>query len=287
MTATVHASTTPPKLKRMPIAGWVLLGLPVLIVALKCFGPQAQWLRDTLTLETLTPHLQHTAQHILFLPLAAVAVVFFRLTLGLRVLGPFRAILLAWAFHYTGVLVGTLLLLVTVVALVLLRKPIVKLKLGYFGRITVMLSAVAVLMTLFLLTSTWTGATWLQQIAHLPVVVLCLISEAFVEVLRKEGYASAVWRMFTTIVLGMFIAMIAAWPLPGFIMIAHPELLLFQIGLIVVIARLCKWKLLDKWNPGLDDDEEPAAKKTLVGKSKPVVVEHPATTPGRPPSAVA
>ena len=203
----------------------------------------------------------------MYLPLAAIFVVFFRLTLGLRVLGPFRAILLAWAFRYTGVLVGSLLLIVTVAALVLLRKPIVKLKLPYFARISIMLSSVAVLMVMFLLISTWTDAEWLLGIAHLPVIVLCLISEAFVEVLRKEGYASAVWRMCTTVVLGMAITLIAAWQLPGQILIAYPEMLLFEIGLIVVIGRLMKWKLLEKWNPGLDDDEEPSAKKTLIGKS--------------------
>ena len=271
MSASITAPATqlaaPATKKGMPLAGWVLLGLPLVLIAAKHFGPQAEWLRQTLTLETLTPNLQHSAQHILFLPLAAVAVVFFRLTLGLRVLGPFRAILLAWAFHYIGVWVGTLLLIVTVAALVLLRKPVMKLKLPYFARIMVMLSAVAVLMVLFLLTSTWTDAEWLLGIAHLPVVVLCLISEAFVEVLRKEGYASAIWRMGTTIVLGMGITILAAWPLPAQLMIAHPELLLTQIGLIVVIGRCCKWKLLERWNPGKDDDEEPSAKKTLIGKS--------------------
>jgi hypothetical protein len=130
-----------------------------------------------------------------------------------------------------------------------------------------MLSAVAVLMVAFLLTSTWTNAEWLLGIAHLPVIVLCLISEAFVEVLRKEGYASAVWRMFTTTALGMLITILAMWPLPSQLVIANPELLLFEIGLIIVIARFFKWKLLEKLNPGMEGDEEASGEKTLVGKS--------------------
>ena len=252
----------------MPIAGWALLLLPVALIALKQFGPQAEWLSDTLSLETLTPKLQKSAAHILFLPLAAIFVVLFRLTLGIRVLGPFRAILLAWAFQYTGVWIGAILLVVTVAAMVTLRKPVSNLKLPYFARISVMLSAVAVLITLFLLMSTWTGAEWLQGMAHLPVIVLCLISEAFVEVLRKEGYASAVWRMFTTTVLGMAITLVAMWQMPRHVMLANPELVLTQIGLIVVIARCMKWKLLEKWNPGTtgdaDDDDKSLTRKSTT-----------------------
>ena len=127
----------------MPLAGWMLLLLPLALIALKQFGPQAEWLSETLTLQTLPEKLQRSAAHILFLPLAAIFVVLCRLTFGIRVLGPFRAILLAWAFQYTGAWIGALLLVVTVAAMVTLRKPVSNLKLPYFARISVMLSAVA------------------------------------------------------------------------------------------------------------------------------------------------
>lgn len=284
-TATASPATPDAARKGMPVAGWVLLFLPVALLILKHFGPQAEWLNHALSLESLTPVMQKKAAHILFMPLAAVFVVFFRLSLGIRVLGPFRAILLAWAFTSTGVWIGAILVVITVAAMVTIRKPVSKLKLPYFARISVMLSAVAVLITLFLLMGSWTGAEWLQSIARLPVIVLCLISEAFVEVLRKEGYASAVWRMFTTTVLGMLITLLAMSHDARNFLVANPELVLFQIGVIIVIARFAKWKLFDKWNPGSagDTDEEDAADKLLTRKPRPASAAVPTASVSTPP----
>ncbi len=245
-----------------------LLAAPLLVVAAKHAPlPAGEWLHEGLSLEALPTKMQRNAIHILFLPLAAVAVVFFRLTLGIRVLGPFRSILLAWSFRWTGIWMGTLFLLLTVAVLVIMRRPVRKLKLPYFARITLMLSGVAVVMIGFLLASTWLGADWMHGIAHLPIVVLCLISEAFADVLRKEGPLSAVWRMFTTVLLGMIISLLAAWPALGQTMLHHPELLFVQIGLIIVIGRFAKWKLLAGLNPGsaVDDDEESTTEE-IIGR---------------------
>jgi hypothetical protein len=91
----------------------LLFIVPLLIVigkwpALPTSGLLTQWF----SLDALPAAVHHGARHILFVPLGAVLVVFCRLTLGIRVLGPFRSILLAVAFQVTGILVGLIFLAV-------------------------------------------------------------------------------------------------------------------------------------------------------------------------------
>src|SRR5262245_66369810 len=89
---------------------WLLLflfGLPLLLILLKtpCL-PTSDFLLRHDSLTSLPKSLQHPASHILFVPLGCMLVVFFRLTLGLRVLGPFRSVLLAGAFQVAGIPLG-------------------------------------------------------------------------------------------------------------------------------------------------------------------------------------
>ncbi|MCA9270528.1 MAG: hypothetical protein KDA41_18730, partial [Planctomycetales bacterium] len=106
-----------------------------------------------------------------------------------------------------------------------------------------------------LLLGSWTDSAWLHPVTHLPVVVLCLISEAFATKLSSEGRRAAVWKMSTTVVLAMAISVLAGWSELRLALIHYPELLLAQVGFIVVISRFLALRLFDSWNYGVDDDE--------------------------------
>jgi hypothetical protein len=71
--------------------------------------PTSAYLAKHLTLSTVPLSLQHTLTHILLVPLGALLVVLARLTLGIHILGPFRSILLTFAFVATGLVLGTTL----------------------------------------------------------------------------------------------------------------------------------------------------------------------------------
>ena len=121
-----------------------LMTISLAVVAVKQLPiDPAQWLARQLSLSDLPRKLQSPMREVCFIPLGAVAVVFTRLSLGLRILGPFRSILLGIAFHLTGLPLGLSFLVMTTIIIMLARRELRQLGLNYFGRITIMLSVVA------------------------------------------------------------------------------------------------------------------------------------------------
>jgi len=211
--------------------------------------PTAGFLGHWCSLAALPNEVQHGARHILFVPLGAVVVVFCRLTLGIRVLGPFRAILLAVAFQVTGVGWG-LLFLGLIMAIVLAFRPLLRFfRMPYFGRVSSILSIVAAVMVLGLLASAWADMDSLHLVASLPIVVLCLMGEGLAKTLAREGPRSALWRGTMTALVAVVIALLSQ--VPGFreLLLRYPELLVLQIGCIVVVSKLLNLRLLEWMNP--------------------------------------
>jgi hypothetical protein len=269
--------TKDPKELIWPLA--LLLGLPLLIIAAKSLDlPISRFLAEHISLLEVSQRLQHKLTHILFIPLGAMLVVLVRLTLGLRVLGPFRSILLAVAFQITGVVMGLTFLAVTIAIIYAIRPTIKALKLPYFGRITVMLSAVAVLMTVAVMAGGWTDWHSLQSVAYFPIVVLCLVADAFARTARQEGMRSALWRCSMTALVGVVLAALAEIPQVSDVLIHYPELLIAQIGLIIIISQFMAWRLLERFNPKVGRDEEDEFEDEeveKVGKRKRAVAGQP------------
>src|SRR5512142_254548 len=105
--------------ERWTAAHWrfvALMLLPAALIAVARYHalPTSSFLAQHASLTDAPRGLQHTLNDILFVPIGALIVVVFRLTLGIRVLGPFRSILLAFAFLTTGITVGLIFLAATV-----------------------------------------------------------------------------------------------------------------------------------------------------------------------------
>jgi hypothetical protein len=240
--------------KRWSSEHWRFLGLVLIPAALIALGrvhglPTADFLERHLALTGTPRGLQHTIQDVLLVPLGALVVVFFRLTLGIRLLGPFRSILLAFAFLVTGISLGLLFLAITILILVLARPAVKALQLPYFGRVSVMISAVAAVMVLAILVGGWIRSASLLNVAHFPIVVLVLVGEKVAVTMKREGMRSGLWRAATTAAVGIVLTAIASIPGLGRLLLGHPELLLVEIALIVVVSTLCPWRLLERLNP--------------------------------------
>jgi hypothetical protein len=216
--------------------------------------PTAEFLSENVSLTSVPEALQHRLVHVLFVPLGAMLVVFTRLTLGLRVLGPFRSILLALAFQVTGIWLGLAFLAATIAIVVSIRPLVRSLALPYFGRITVMLSIVAVLMVGGVMVGGRLDFQALETIVYFPVVVLCLVADSVARTMKREGIASAVWRAALTTVVAVILAWIVQAPWVTESMIRYPELLVVQIGVIVFISRLMAWRLFQRVNPVAGDE---------------------------------
>jgi hypothetical protein len=211
--------------------------------------PTSAYLAKHLTLLTVPLSLQHTLTHILLVPLGALLVVFARLTLGIHVLGPFRSILLTFAFVATGLVLGLVFLATTILILVLARPVVSSLRLPYFGRVSVMISAVAVMLVMGTLAGGWLRSASLRNVAQFPIVVLLLVGEKVAVTIRRDGIHCGVWRAGTTTLIGVALTGVAAIPGLEQLLLRRPELLLVEIAPIVVLSTLGTWRLLEAINP--------------------------------------
>jgi hypothetical protein len=245
----VESKRTP---SRSELIALVLLWVaaPLALVVVKQTGlPVAAFLRRHDSLTSLPAGLHQLAGNILLVPLGALIVVGFRLTLGLRVLGPFRSILLAFAFLSTGIVVGLVFFAATVAILVLARPVVRKLRLPYFGRVSVMLSLVALLVILATLSGTWLGSGALRGVGHFPIVVLCLIGEAVAKAIRTDGAAVGVWRASMTAAAAVVVTTVASVAGLRDLLLQYPELMLVETAAIAIVARFCAWRVLARLNP--------------------------------------
>src|SRR6266849_2467261 len=97
-------STIAPKLDWLVLALF-LVPLLVMVGTLPIF-PSAAAFTNLFSVSALPKHLHQHVEYIIFVPLSALVVAFFRLTLGIRVLRLFRPILIAIAFRIIGIPIG-------------------------------------------------------------------------------------------------------------------------------------------------------------------------------------
>lgn len=226
------------------------LTLPAALAGYKLSGlPYASFLVQHDSLLTVPLHVQNRVDDILFIPVGALVVILLRLTLGLRMLGPFRSILLASAFLLTGITIGVAFLAGTIALLLLGRPVLLGLRLPYFGRISLMLSSVAVLIVLGVLVGSWIGSTALIEVAFFPPVVVCLVGEACATTIRREGTRCGLWRVAVTTGAAIGVTALASVPQVRHLLLGYPELLLAEMATIVLVSRYCAWHLLRALNP--------------------------------------
>src|SRR5271157_446051 len=254
----------------------VLLLLPALVMIGKYpLFPTSAAFSSWFSLADLPKHVQTHAEYMLFVPLSAVIVAFFRLTLGIPVLSLFRPILVAIAFRVMGVPTG-LFFLALVLGTIVVMRPLLKGR-HYYARVPVLLSIVASFMVVPLMLARYSHGLWLQHLAYFPLISLALICEAFTKTLDEKGLAEAAWPTLNTVLVGMVINWIATFHGTLHLLLRFPELLFLQIGVVLLIERYMHFEVLDCRNPFLiqpaqlvDESRQlAAASLSLVGQTIP------------------
>lgn len=249
---------------RAALTAVALLAASVGLIGYKFSGwPGSAALANALSFEGLPPHIRPRAHHLLFTPLGALVVVFARLTLGLRVLGPFRSVLLAIAFQITGSFIGLGFYALVLGAVTVLRPVLKSMKLAYFGRQCSLLISVAGIIMLGMLAGLLLGIPEIERVAYFPVVVLTLAGEAFASTMRKEGAASALWRAGATALVALAISSLATIGTLQDTLVRFPELVLAVLALTILTARFMGLRLLKNINP-------PVKKKRKKSRAAPI-----------------
>ncbi|MBN1852069.1 MAG: hypothetical protein JW829_05065 [Pirellulales bacterium] len=230
--------------------------IPLVMTALKWPAlPTSEFFSRLLTLADLPAPMHRRLYYILFIPVGAILVVLCRLTFGIRLLGPFRSILLGVAFQITGILAGILFLVPVIAAIVVIRPTLKAMRLPYFSRVSVILSLVSAIMIGVILLGNWLDADALRRVAYFPIVVLCLVGEGFARTLNKESMQSALWRGSMTVLIAILLAWLSQMPWLRHLLLNYPELLLVQMGGIIAISEFFDLRLFQWLNPSYDDED--------------------------------
>jgi len=208
------------------------------------FLPTSSFLADYCSLAHLSGQFPEVVENVLLVPLGALVVVIFRLTLGVQMLGLFRPILLAIAFNIIGIPVSAAVLITALTVIVLLRAA---LNADHnYARIAVMLSIAASLLLIPLIIGNWLQVAWLMKIVDFPIVALCLTCESFAKVLDRQGIREAIWRTLTTAVAATVITVLTTMSGILELFLRFPELLMAQAGCIMLISKYLNIRLFER-----------------------------------------
>ncbi len=265
--------------RNLQILGGLIL-LPAVVIAFKLSGvPKLEAIFGWLSFEQLPMAMRSRTLHLLFAPVGALVVVFFRLTLGIRVLGPFRSVLLAIAFQVTGAVVGMVFFGLVVGFVYLLRPMLKSMRLPFFGRASAMLASVAGLIVLAVLVGLALGFPSVERVAYFPVVVLTLTGDAFATAVRREGTRLAIWRATVTAGVALLITALSSIEALQDVLIRFPELLLIVLAGVIGVSVFMNLRLFQHLNPAPVRKKKKSAKAKPTGAAEPIAMGNAPTEP--------
>jgi hypothetical protein len=197
---------------------------------------------DRLSLLFLPVQQQHTLRILLLVPLGALAMCVLRNVVGLRTFGMFMPVLIALAFTGTGLLWGTIFLLLIIGFALVSRLWIQRLYLLLAARIAFILTLVILLMVaLFIVGARLDMPT--GGVGAFPFVIMTMIVERISVGLEEEGLANTLRRLGAT--LASIYLTYAVIHLQGLqtLFLIYPELLLVILGLLVAVGRYTGYRL--------------------------------------------
>lgn len=104
-------------------------------------------LAEHFSLAALPHHLHEHLEYLIFMPFGALIVTFFKFTIGLRVLGVLRPVLLAVAFKLVGIPAGLAFLFIVLAIKASLVRPSLKANATpYIARVSILLISVVLLL---------------------------------------------------------------------------------------------------------------------------------------------
>ena len=197
---------------------------------------------DRLSLLFLPVQQQHTLRILLLVPLGALAMCVLRNVVGLRTFWMFMPVLIALAFTGTGLLWGTIFLLLIIGFALVSRLWIQRLYLLLAARIAFILTLVILLMVaLFIVGARLDMPT--GGVGAFPFVIMTMIVERISVGLEEEGLVNTLRRLGATIAsIYLTYAVIHMQGLQTLFLI-YPELLLVILGLLVAVGRYTGYRL--------------------------------------------
>ena len=148
---------------------------------------------------------------ILMVPVVATFIAFSRQIIGIRGLGIYITLIIAYAFVATKLKYGLVIFLVVVIIGSVARILLKKARLLYLPRMAIILTSVALSIFLMFLFGSFLNIEGLQIISIFPILIMILMVERFVAVQIERGQKMAIFLTLETLILAIISYYIINW----------------------------------------------------------------------------
>lgn len=183
---------------------------------------------------------------IILFPIIASIIAASRHIIGLQGFGVYIPAVLSVAFVSTGIATGLGVFTIVLLASVLLRYILKKIKLQYLPRTAMMLWGVSVVVLLLLIGTTLLNLNGFINVSIFPLLIIILLTENFMETQLKVSRSKAFNLTIETVLLSVFCSLIISSQVVQQTVIIHPEItILFVAVFNFIIGKYNGLRLLE------------------------------------------
>ena len=182
---------------------------------------------------------------LLLVPIGAFIMLLLRNLIGIKTFGTFMPVLIALAFHWTGIIAGVALFTIVISAGLLVRFYMERLKLLLVPRLTAVLIVVVLLMALVSVLSNRLGLEVGLSVALFPMIIMTMTIERVSVTWEERGPGYAIRQAMGSIAIAALASMVMKQPNVQHLVFVFPELLLVLLALTLVLGRYSGYRLTE------------------------------------------
>lgn len=186
---------------------------------------------------------QNAFKYILLVPIGALIVVIMRILVGLRTSGTFMPILIALAFIQTTLVTGVLIFLSVVGIGLVIRSYLSHLNLLLVARISSVIIVVVLIMAIISIAAQKLGFSQALTVTFFPMIILAWTIERMSILWEEEGAHEVLIQGGGSLIIAVLAYLCMTNPVVEYLTFNFPELVLVNLGLIMVLGQYTGYRL--------------------------------------------
>jgi hypothetical protein len=202
---------------------------------------------QVLDLSRLPIPMHQVLRVLLLLPFGALITTIIRNVVGIGTFGTFSPALLAMSFIYANWQTGVAILIIVIMAGVVSRSYLERLRLLAVPRLSIMLTIVILCVVFGMSILYYLLPEVVTDAVLLPMVILTMLIERFYVTTEEDGMMYTVKLAAGTLLVASLVYAILAWNEVGQFVLIYPESHLYTIAIFIVLGRYAGYRITELW----------------------------------------
>jgi hypothetical protein len=184
---------------------------------------------------------------LLLLPFGALITVIVRNVVGIGTFGTFSPALLAMSFIYANWQTGVAIFLIVIMAGVVSRSFLERLRLLAVPRLSIILTVVILCVVFGMSILYYLLPEVVTDAVLLPMVILTMLIERFYVTTEEDGLVYTMQLAAGTLMVAALVYAVLAWNEVGQFVLVYPESHLFTIAIFIFLGRYAGYRITELW----------------------------------------